>query len=798
MLGREGPRGRALDACARRTAVGLFLALASPLGYAGPEAPPGVAMTPEKRVLVARERGFWVVSEGETLLRIARHFITTEGQALALAEELRERNDHATIGGNPAKLVVGARLNMPQHLRFERALKTLANRQPSVPAVKRLAPQAVTTFPPPDNVLAGVPPVAAGERDPTSLRTDAASASVPPAYVDRVLTGPADDRETGPEGRPRDESPGLHQWAAELRSEQRRLSGTGTTRADGIGVRYTAETEFAGDFTLLGQLTRFDPPAGDPKGERTRATGTLLHDNFALAHGWFANSALGIVRPALPIWLASSYRVSLAPSMLSGGHTALSSPTQELRLGAGRIGQLSGFGIQQFERTSGEQALASYVHRVSPDWSIGGAAIAVRDGVSIPDHATTTFGVNRAISARGPGIKVQGAITDSGERAAWFDFHARSGRLVQRFGAYHVDPDFIFGESAATRDVRGAYWRGEYRSAGNFYSFGVEGTQDNLRRDPLRGGSDTAGAYGLFTRRLDRTTQVGAGASGRREEPRTQFGTARDVAHANLFASKAWGGGVSRFDANYNSTRPQSAPGESARFLGWNQEWPRWGPVDFTTLLSQTDEDLAERQVRRRLASASARGPISGSLRWDASVTFVDIADARGGERNYNAALSLDWNPVSQWTLQAQLFRNRVQPGPDNPLAPFIKEEAVLLNVRYEDTAGTPYPRVAGGRSGTGRITGSVFFDENGDGVRQANERGAAGVQVVLDERQAAVTDSDGRFQFPLVPAGAHRIRVLVERVPLPWGLDDDAAREVRVDVRTDARLDIGLRRISP
>jgi hypothetical protein len=71
-------------------------------------------------------------------------------------------------------------------------------------------------------------------------------------------------------------------------------------------------------------------------------------------------------------------------------------------------------------------------------------------------------------------------------------------------------------------------------------------------------------------------------------------------------------------------------------------------------------------------------------------------------------------------------------------------------------------------------------------------------VTVILDERQSAVTDPDGRYAFPLVPSGPHRVRVVVERVPLPWGLDDDTPRDVRVDVRADARLDIGLKRVSP
>jgi hypothetical protein len=219
------------------------------------------------------------------------------------------------------------------------------------------------------------------------------------------------------------------------------------------------------------------------------------------------------------------------------------------------------------------------------------------------------------------------------------------------------------------------------------------------------------------------------------------------------------------------------------------------------TLLSYSDERLSERRVKRRTASLGTRGPAFEGLNWDASVTFVDSTDTLGNDRNFNTALSLDWSPLRSWVLQLGWYRNRIQAGPDNPQAtPFSREDVVQLNLRYEDTAGAPYPRVAGagGRSGSGNIVGTVFFDENGDGQRQANERGAAGVTVVLDERQSATTDSDGRYRFALVPAGRHRIRVLLERVALPWGLEDESPREVTVDVRSDGRLDIGLTRVAP
>lgn len=739
----------------------------------------------ERRVRIAHERGFWVIREGEQLWGISRHFAANIAEVRVLVRELQASNPHAFIGGDPAKLVVGARLVLPKRFTAAHAIAT-----PPAPAV----PQP-----------GGVPPIATASRAtappdtaPPATKAPAAAQPAPAAaYVDRVLVSAGDERELTFDDRPRDGTPGSRTWSVELRAENRDQSVAGTTQAEGIALRYSRETERYGDLTVLGQVTHFQPPAFDPRGETTKASGTLLQENFALG-SFTMNNALGVVRPLLPVWLTTSYRVSFAPSLLVGAQAVMYDGRNDLRLSGGRIGQLSGFGIQQFERSSGEQVSASYAYRIDPQWSAGAAAIGVRGSANIPDHQTLTIGVNRDFAPGVSGVKLQAAASDNGEKAGWFDLQARTGRLVQRFGAYHADPDFRFGESASARDVRGAYWRGDYRAGGDFYGFGGEFSQENLRRDPTRGGNENVGAYGNVALRLDRTLQVGGGVSARHESPRTPTGTARDVGFANVFLSKAWTSwGVTRLDANVNATRPDAGQRESTHALSWNQEWPRFVSIDTNTLLSVTEERLVDRDVRRRLANVTLRGPVYGNLRWDAAFTFVDVTDARGGERNYNASVGLDWNPIPAWTFQLLWFRNQIQPAADNPLVPFVKENAVQVTLRYEDYAGTPYPRVAGGRSGSGRLIGSVFFDENGDGVRQANERGAPSVVVLLDERQSAVTDSDGRFQFPLVPAGRHRLRVQVDKVPLPWGLENEA-REVGVEVRTDMRVDIGLTRIAP
>ena len=58
-------------------------------------------------------------------------------------------------------------------------------------------------------------------------------------------------------------------------------------------------------------------------------------------------------------------------------------------------------------------------------------------------------------------------------------------------------------------------------------------------------------------------------------------------------------------------------------------------------------------------------------------------------------------------------------------------------------------------------------------------------------------TDREGRFEFLPVPTGPHSLRVSVEQVPLPWGLDDEAPRKLEVPLRDAAVIEIPLTRIA-
>jgi hypothetical protein len=776
-------------------AASLALAMLLPTAAAGAEA------VPSARAAEAIARGYWVIAKGEHLLQISRQLAGDAGDARRLAADLEQLNPNAFMG-SAARMVVGARLRLPEALVAREngagadSASAAAATNPAVetPIAARGAP----------SISPGVPPLAEAQarpREPDAAGSPAPVPSAPPVYADRLIEGVAEEKETDFAGRPLDATPGLRTWAVEARTDQRETSGLGTTRADSVGLRYSQQTERYGDFTVQAQASQRQSPAGTPGGDRSRVDATLFHDDFALTTGLLAASAAGIVRPLFPQWIASSYRVNINPSLLAGATTTVLGEDNDFRASYGSLGRYAGFGIQQFERTSGEQGAVSATQRFADRWLVGAAALSVRGNREVPDHNGVLVGLQREGGRPGTGDKLLVARSDNGEAAVWFDGQSREGRLSQRYGAFQVDPGFRFGEASTTRDVRGAFWRGDWRTAGNFYGGGIEYNEDNLKRDPARGGFESIGAFGNVALKLDRRTQVGAGLSLRDEKPRLDGGIGRRVAQLNGYVSRNTPLGQTRLDWNAGRTEPSAGLGDRSQSANWNQDWPRLGAVDVSTLVGWSDERLEDRRVKRKNASLVVRGSLGGNLRWDSSFTFVDVDDDQGGERNYNAAVSLDWNPLPPWTFALTWYRNRIQPGPTNTLSPFTRENSVLLTARYEDSAGTPYAKSPDGgpsRSGTGGITGSVFFDENNDGVRQANERGAPGVVVVLDERRSATTGPDGRYTFPLVAVGRHRIRLIVERVPLPWGLEDDSPREVRVEIRTDARFDIGLQRVSP
>jgi len=741
-----------------------------------------------RKVVEARATGRWIVAPGEHVRLIARQFFPADlARERRLAHAIAAANPRAFVGGDPDRLIAGARLEIPAAA-LGAAPPAAANAPPApvaAPAPVAEAPSPVTVVPAPE--FAPGPPRAPPRPEP-------------PAYVDQLIEGigpelPATSAENAAL------EPGQRYVSAEYRVEARDPAAGGHGLEQGVEAHLRHETLDYGDFYLEGAVRDTRLPSGETNpSRRNGGRFTLYQEHFPVAEGWIADSGFGVVRTP-PNFLNSSYRIFLPTSLMAGATTVVSDGRQSITGYAGHVGRLEGSAVQSFDPTSGNIAGLAYTRSAGP-WTVGGEAIGVRGSVDMPDHAAGTLAVEYGGVGELIHHKAQVVADDRSNAGAWYDGDVTTGRMRQRFGLYQLDPGLEWGEAPISADQRGGYWRADYRMLRYTLSGGAELAETNLRSDPSKAQVRSGTAYGTFSLRIDRNLTVGAGLT--LGETRNRFtASARGrTSSATTYASWTNPLGLSRFDVNVFRGVATDVPDNTIDTFTWSQEWPALGPIALTSTLTHSRESQLAVRTRRSTAGVSARGPLFDAALWDASVVFGRISGQDGAQDNVNVSASINWPIARNWSALGQVSINTFEalpviPGAEVPVTQH--DRRVLVGVRYEESSGTPYQALGlGNRPGSGRLSGVIFFDENGDGLRQPGERGAANVTIYLDGRFPVTTDAQGRYAFPAVTPGAHRMRILSEALPLPWTLDEDHPPIASVPLRGDAIVDIPLTKIRP
>jgi len=503
-----------------------------------------------------------------------------------------------------------------------------------------------------------------------------------------------------------------------------------------------------------------------------------------------------------PSFVNSSYRIFLPTSLLGGGSTFISDGHQSFLAYGGRVGRLEGSAVQTFDATPGEVAGLGYERRIGL-WSLGGQGVAVQGVPEVHDHEAATLAVEYGSNGDLVHHKAQIVADSDSHLGAWFDGDVSTGRMRQRFGLYNLDPGLEWADSPLQDDQRGAYWRGDFRTLRYTLSGGLDALQTNLRDDPERSALRSGTAYGTASLRIDRNLNIGGGLT--YQVSRTRFGGAprSDVISGNAYASWTGGFGVSRFDVTSYHGNATDTPDTRVDNYSWSQEWPTLGAMHTSSTLTYSREDNAGVRTDRSSVGFSGSGALYNGLTWDASVVYGRIQTDTGNEHDFNVSATATWPFAAHWvgTAQVSVTTFDVLPAlPGLDTAPATQhDKRLLLGVRYEAASGTPYQALGmRGGAGSGRIAGMVFFDENGDGVRQATERGAANITVYLDGRFPVTTDAQGRFYYSVVTPGNHALRILSESLPLPWSIDEDHPRGADVPLRGEIAVDIPLIKIRP
>ncbi|ODS62811.1 MAG: hypothetical protein ABS41_06395 [Arenimonas sp. SCN 70-307] len=621
----------------------------------------------------------------------------------------------------------------------------------------------------------------------------------PPAFQDRLIDPdklaplPPDDEETyDPSGLPRS-------WRLELVTSQ---VERGDDRFGETGASFGGlwETEDWGNFSLDATVFRSDQGRG--LGSRWIGTATLWQRNLRFDGGWRAENGLGVLNTPLTPLQRDQYRFFLPSAPYSGLVTQWDNAGKGRHFfgGFGQAGVFTGARVVGFDQAEGQVGTLGAQWRWSPSWS-GAATVLATDGRIVPDDLgsgqyqdgrTEAALLSSAWSGTRDKLKLhlhtsRGFLGDAS--GAWADAESRRGRYTHSYGLFRLEPGLAWGALPINNDAQGAYWRTSYSHPRWTWSAAID------QIDSVSGSSFEGTYANAFLRYQARANfGVGGGLNVRRSQTATDFST-------RWFADRRARWGVTRLqlDQAHTSDRDDWQ-------LSLDQDLPMKTGSRLTVSGSYGVEDQ-DGIGRTDTFSLAALGGIelTDRLSLDGNVRWLH-GDGPNAYRGTDINLSLNWRVASHWWLTATAYNNRGEqrsPFQLDPLAPpdvFLRiprERSVFLSLRYERQSGTA-AMVLGGMPGTaaGSIAGSVFLDDNGDGVRSASELPAANVTVILDGRYSVRTDSNGNFEFPRVAVGAHTIEVVPDNLPLPWFIDEGSERRaVEVRVRDSERVDIGARR---
>ena len=625
----------------------------------------------------------------------------------------------------------------------------------------------------------------------------------PAPYQDRTIEGlapdEADQREQG-----KFDASGLPRgYSLEALADWRQSQGL-TTRSVGLKASGYMDTLHFG--SLSGNLTW----QGDAEGSGTPTSYILRQVGMPFEGGWRADSALGMTNlPTLDLARKSTRITLTGPAMRGLTSHWLQNGDQGVLVGLGQPGRFEGFPVPNFTVTQGSYGLVGlHDQRRQADglWQWGGMLAQARNVPSV--LAVSPQGVGNLdaqgvyLTLRhegGPGGRFWQANALAGSNTGadfagvanppanglWLDGGFALGAHQNSWGLFRLDPGLAWLDLPLASDLQGGYWRHARRT----------------RQWSSESGLDLLGS-------VSGTTPSGFFAT---SSLNYQYST-----------DTSFGGAISlrRFGAEAQSLLLYT---QFANTLGSSRAQIEWGSADSGDRLTrlQFDHDWRFLQALRLSTSVSVDSDLKQGVAsqgrgvavnadWELGQTLTATNSIQGrwatDQTQYSVNAGFTWRFAPQWSLQTTLFAvqgaNNLQAFVQSPLTPVplpataINDSGVFLSLRYDVYAGRASAPLGGSPgSAAGRLTGSVYLDENQNGKRDASDRGAVNVTVLLDGRYAAQTDAQGRFEFPYVRAGAHVITVSSDNLPLPWTIDKDGRTEVRVFTRDTTTVDIAAQR---
>jgi hypothetical protein len=655
----------------------------------------------------------------------------------------------------------------------------------------------------------------------------ALAATSPAPYQDRVIEGVALTPSAEEAGISYNSAGWPRQWSAQWLSDRQSRTALGLSshsRSQGLHLSGSIDTPDYGTFSGDLNLRSSDG------GAATLGNWVVRQIGMPFEAGWRADHTLGLLGTPVPE-LGRVQQRFIVPSVSMRGISAQWYQQQgavpgELgptwQASTGETGQISGFPQASFQTDGGRVSTLGFQNNAAA-WSWTGYVAQGKQlttpgllGAQTLDY-TAAYAALRYRSADWEGQAnilasqpqadpsgATGTAGAGGKRAGlWLEASTQQAALNHSGGAFYLPVGLRWLNNALANDLQGGFYRVNYLSR--------QWTNDaSLELLQSVSGQTAPGWFGSAASRyqINSTTGVGGGVNLRRY--------VSDDQSAFAYAQHSHGLGQTRVQVDGASTQS----GEQSHRLQLDHEW-RFGASSYPGASSsgswldaiRLSNTLLREQLRSSGGVRSSGNSVAMLLGWDpggawslqSSTLYRKVSSglAHGAGNSLNFSLNAAWRMNSQWSLSLTAYQNKGVASNSlsvsSPLlAPSIasdrpNDKGVFLALRYQDAAGSP-STPTGGAPGTaaGKLVGSVYLDDNKNARRDAAERGAASVTVLLDGRYAVQTDAQGRFEFAYVAAGPHVLTVISDNLPLPWQLDKDGRTELRVYTRETSTVDIG------
>jgi hypothetical protein len=522
--------------------------------------------------------------------------------------------------------------------------------------------------------------------------------------------------------------------------------------------------------------------------------------DFALDAEHSMDNTAGVLRNTMDTLISSSYRLYLPSALLGCAQSHVSSEYSDFYMSAGRYGRLDPTQIQGFETDDGKQASLGYSRSFRQDWRAAAYLVHVDGAAEVRDHQSMATALQYETPDRKQRYQGHLLADSKGNNGVWLDGDTQVDRSRFRYGLFRLEPELLWTDTSPTDDQQGSYIRYDLKALRYDLTSGADLVQTDIDNRPDRAGNNLFNAFVNGAWRMTSRTSVGGTLTARGNNPRDDLAGDENRGYfLSGYTAHGFPIGTSRLQLSSARLEQGSDTGYALGII-WDQDWNLRRNLTLSSTLSHERENGLEDELDISTAALLVRHDITSDLHWNGDASY-SLVDRNQGSRQKNifASLMLAWNILPDWEASLRMTYNRLDDVSGGTFSAASDDETtLLLSIRYSRSRGRPYVLMGqqGDAGGYGEIGGLVFYDENGDGIRQAGERGAKGVFVYLDRGYEAVTDSSGRYAFVPVASGSHELSIALEDLPLPWGLDDEAPRAVEVGVRKTSEVNFALQRL--